>query len=62
MSSIDEDRVRTLAGALYDEVVAPLAEARKGAGKQSYFPLRGEPGATHWHSACLTQAMDRPTT
>lgn len=58
MSSTDEDRVRTLAGALYDEVVVPLAEARRAAGKQPYFPLGGEPGAESYHVRPLARAME----
>src|SRR5215470_12980406 len=57
MNSTDEDRARTLAGALFDEVVAPLAEARKAAGKQAYFPLAGSPGAKSYFEEPILRSM-----
>lgn len=49
MSSINDARVRALAAALYDEVVTPLAEARKAAGTQEYFSLAPETGAESYY-------------
>lgn len=57
MSSTDEDRARRLAGALFDELVTPLAEARKVAGKQAYFPLAGEAGAKTYYEEPVLRAM-----
>lgn len=58
MSSTDEDRVRALAGALFDELVVPLAEGRKQAGTQSYFPLKGEPGAKSYYLPPVANVME----
>ena len=57
MSSTDEDRARRLAGALFDKVVTPLAEARKVAGKQAYFPLAGEAGTKTYYEEPVLRAM-----
>ena len=51
------DSVRAVAGALFDELVVPLAEARKAAGRQSYFPLKGESGAKSYYVAPLASVM-----
>ena len=57
MSSTDLDRARSLAGALFDEVVIPLAEARKVAGQQAFFPLAGEAGATTYYEEPVLRTM-----
>ena len=59
MSSTDKLPVSVLelAGALYDEVVMPLAEARKAAGRQEYFSLAPEPGAESYYQKPLLRAM-----
>jgi hypothetical protein len=57
MSSTDQDRARRLAGALFDEIVAPLAEARRAAGKQAYFPLAAEPGAKSYYEEPVLRVM-----
>jgi hypothetical protein len=45
MNSIDSGRVSTIAGALFDLVVVPLAAARKDSGAPSYFAAAGEASA-----------------
>ena len=57
MSSTDEDRARTLAGKLFDEIVMPLAEARRTAGKQTYFPFAGEAGAKSYFEPPIVRVM-----
>ena len=57
MSSTDEDRARALAGALFDEVIVPLAEARKAAGKQGYFPRGPEQGASTYFEVPVHRLM-----
>jgi hypothetical protein len=42
MNASKSDRSIQLAGALFDEVLVPQAEARRGAGAPPYFPLREE--------------------
>lgn len=48
MSQTDSARSARLAGALFDEVVAPLAQERRARGKQSEFPLGPEPASTYF--------------
>ncbi len=57
MSSTDDDRSRRLTGALFDEVVAPLAASRRAAGMQAYFPLAGEPGAMSYYVVPTVRVM-----
>ena len=57
MSSTDEDRARRLAGALFDDLVIPLAEARKAAGQQAYFPLAGVAGAKTYYEEPVLRTM-----
>jgi hypothetical protein len=45
MGSTDKDRARSSVDALFEEIVAPLAQARRAAGLPAYFPLAGEAGA-----------------
>ena len=40
MNPIEQDRADHLAGALFDEMVVPLAEARRAARAPGYFPVR----------------------
>jgi hypothetical protein len=59
MSSTErEERARQLAGALFDEVVAPLAAARQAAGCQPYFPIAGEAGVESYYVTPMAQAAD----
>lgn len=44
-----EDPARQASGALFDEVVVPLAEARKAAGQQAYFPLAKATGVSSYY-------------
>jgi hypothetical protein len=60
MSSTDDDRARRLAGALFDEVVAPLAAARRAAGRQAYFPLAGDAGAKSYYVTPVVRVMQQP--
>jgi hypothetical protein len=57
MSSTNDARVRALASALYDEVVIPLAEARKAAGKQEYFPLARATNAESYYQQPIRRVM-----
>lgn len=59
MSSTDQDGdvVRKLAGELHDEIVTPLAEARKAAGAAAYFPLGRDPAATTYFEEPATRVM-----
>ncbi|MGD9722686.1 MAG: hypothetical protein AB7O59_15240 [Pirellulales bacterium] len=57
MSSTDENRARELAAALFDEIVAPLAETRRRAGAQAYFPLGPETGATSYFDVPADREM-----
>jgi len=42
MSLIDENPARAIAATLFEKAIAPLAEARRAAGQQAYFPLAPE--------------------
>jgi hypothetical protein len=57
LSSTKENRSKELAGALFDELVLPLAAARKDAGTQSYFPLAGEKGVSSYYDEPLLRVM-----
>ena len=57
MSSTDTDRARQLAGALFDEAVKPLADARKAAGEQPYFPTIPEAGAKSYFTQPALRVM-----
>ncbi len=57
MSSTDEEHARGLAGALFDEVIRPLAEARRVAGQQAYFPLAGDAGAKSYFEEPILGVM-----
>ncbi|MEX0641420.1 MAG: hypothetical protein WD468_01900 [Pirellulales bacterium] len=57
ISTDGEDRARRLAGALFDEVVAPLAAARKAGGSQAYFPMAGEQGAKSYYVTPTVRVM-----
>jgi hypothetical protein len=48
MSSTEADRARATAAALFDDVVVPLAEARRAAGPQAYFPLGRDASAASY--------------
>lgn len=57
MSSIETDRSRTLLGSLFDQAIAPLAEARRAAGCQSYFPLTGDAKSASYYEEPSCRAM-----
>jgi hypothetical protein len=46
-----------LASDLFDKAVAPLAQARKSAGEQSYFPLHGEANTISYYDEPLLNTM-----
>ncbi len=56
-NSTDEDHARTLAGTLFDEVVAPLAKARRVAGTRAYFPLADEAGVRSYYEKPIIRVM-----
>jgi hypothetical protein len=49
--------VRQLAGALFDEVVTPLAQARRTAEEPPYFPTAAEPQAHSYYGTPLLSVM-----
>jgi hypothetical protein len=57
MSSTELDRARKAAADLFDEGVVPLAEARRAAGRQEYFPLERELGATSYYDEPARRTM-----
>jgi hypothetical protein len=42
MNPTDQEASAKLAGAMFDEVLAPIAKARKSSGKPAFFALEGE--------------------
>lgn len=48
MSLIEANRVDDLAHAMFDTVVAPLAERRQATGRPSHFPIRPDPSAVSY--------------
>jgi hypothetical protein len=57
MSSTDTGRGRKLAGELYDDALAPLAELRRACGKGPYFPTAREPGAATYYDEASPRTM-----
>lgn len=57
MSSTEADRVRSLAGTLFDEVVVPLAKSRSESGTQPYFPLKGDSATESYFVAPVARVM-----
>lgn len=57
MNSIDTDRGRTLAGKLYDDALAPLADLRRATGKGPYFPTAREAGAKTYYDEVSPRTM-----
>ena len=57
MSSTEVDRARTLAGALFDEVVTPLANARAAAAAPAYFATAGQAGAASYYQEPVLRVM-----
>jgi hypothetical protein len=57
MSSIELDRARTLAGTVFDEVVAPIGEARKAAGATPYFAPAPVADAKSYYQAPFARVM-----
>lgn len=57
MSSTDQDRVRQLAGGLFDEVVAPLAQARRTAEARPYFSTAAQPQVASYYQKPLLGVM-----
>jgi len=48
MNPTDTERSVQLAGALFDEVMVPLAKSRRASGAPPFFPLREEPSRTSY--------------
>jgi hypothetical protein len=57
MNSTELDRARKAAADLFDAAVVPLAEARRAAGRQEYFPLERKPGATSYYDEPARRTM-----
>ena len=57
MSSTDDNRARRLAAALFDAVVIPLAQSRRAAGEQAYFPLSAEGDAKSYYEKPVLRLM-----
>jgi hypothetical protein len=57
MSSINEDRTADLARTLFADVIAPLAEARRAAGQQAYFPMSAAAGERSYFQAPILGVM-----
>lgn len=57
MSSTDTDRGRTLAGCLYDDALAPLAESRRITGQRPFFPAAPDAGAVTYYDEVTTRTM-----
>jgi hypothetical protein len=51
------DRSIELAGALFDEVLVPLADARRGSGAPPFFPLKEEASRASYFVAPALKAM-----
>jgi hypothetical protein len=51
------ERVDALALALFDEAIVPLAEARRAAGLEDYFPLAPDPDATSYFEQPAVASM-----
>jgi hypothetical protein len=58
MKQTELDRSARLAAALFDEVVIPLAKAKRGADSQVYFPLRPEAQAKSYFEPASTRTMN----
>lgn len=54
---IRSDRSIQLAGALFDEVVVPLAKARRASGAAPYFPLQEDPNTASYFVAPSLKVM-----
>jgi hypothetical protein len=57
MNSTDDDKVKLLAAALFDEVILPLAQKRNAQGEQSYFPLSADPTKSSYYVAPFARVM-----
>jgi hypothetical protein len=57
MSSIKEDRAGDLARSVFNEIVMPLAEARRAAGRQAYFATAGSSGERSYFQAPILSVM-----
>lgn len=57
MNQTDSERSAELAGKLFDELVVPLAAARRASGAPPYFPLRPEAGASTYFSPVSPREM-----
>lgn len=59
MSSTETEtqRAKQLAAALFDEVVAPLAAARKGPSREDYFPMTGDASRSSYFDEPLVAEM-----
>ena len=57
MNSTDTDRGRTLAGKLYNDALVPLAESRRAAGEEAYFPTARELGVKTYYNEVSPRTM-----
>lgn len=57
MSSTEHNPSRKLAGALFDEVIAPCARTRAATGRQAYFPTGKDVDATTYYSEPWARVM-----
>lgn len=57
MSPTETSRVAPLAEELYDRFIATLADARRAAGQQGYFPLTREPAAATYFEPADVRVM-----
>lgn len=57
MSSTEHSRVRLLAGALFDEAIAPLTQARRAGAAAEYFPRTFDHGLPSYFQRPILPAM-----
>lgn len=57
MNSTEHQEFRELAGALFDEVIAPHGQTRAAAGEQAYYPTAGDAEATTYYSPPWARVM-----
>ena len=60
MNQIDVNYSALLAGALYDDCIAPLAVARREAGATPYFALCKDPAAASYFEPCAPAEATAP--
>lgn len=57
LTETETDRARRLAGALFDEMVAPLTMARSEGGRADYFPTVGDGSGSSYFDEPLVAEM-----